>query len=266
MLGSAYPFSVPYTLSHPAAVLALGRTRLPMAAMVFGSVVPDFPMFGLTPWSYAFAHSWIGVMTADVVAGVVLTVLWVLLVRDAMAAAAPASLRQRLQPATTYAARDWWLVMPAAAAGAVTHVAWDELTHAGRWGARHLAWLNQDHLGIEGIHWAQGGSSVVGGAVVLAYLVRRLMLAGPSASTALAVSARPVARWGIATALVAAVAAAMAGGYGDRYDTIHGMAYVATIYSMPVLVFGLTLASLAWRVVIRGPAGVDSSASDTRQG
>jgi hypothetical protein len=40
---------VPYTLSHPAAVLALGRTRLPMAAMVFGSVVPDFPMFGLTP-------------------------------------------------------------------------------------------------------------------------------------------------------------------------------------------------------------------------
>ena len=47
-------------------------------------------MFGLTPWSYEFAHSWSGVLTADVVAGVVLTLLWVLLVRDAMAAAAPA--------------------------------------------------------------------------------------------------------------------------------------------------------------------------------
>jgi hypothetical protein len=251
---------VPYTLSHPAAVLALGRTRLPMAAMVFGSVVPDFPMFGLTPWSYDFAHSWTGVMTADVAAGVVLTALWVLLVRDAMAAAAPSSLRERLQPATTYAARDWWLVVPSAAIGAVTHVAWDELTHGGRWGARHLAWLNQDHFGIEGIHWAQGGSSVVGGAVVVAFVVRRLMQAGPGASTALAVSARRVARWGIETALVVAVAAAVAGAYSDRYDTIHGMAYVATIYSMPVLVFGLTVTSLAWRLVTSRPAGVDSSA------
>jgi hypothetical protein len=251
---------VPYTLSHPAAVLALGRTWFPMAAMVFGSVVPDFPMFGLTPWSYDFAHSWTGVMTADVVAGVVLTVLWVLLVRDAMAAAAPANLRRRLRPAAAYAARDWWLVVPSAAIGAVTHLAWDDVTHGGRWGARHLAWLNQDHLGIEGIHWAQGGSSVVGGTVVVVYVVRRLMNAGPGASTALAVSSRPVARWGIATALVVAVAAAAAGGYSDRYDTIHGMAYVATIYSMPVLVFGLTVASLAWRVAASRPAGVDSSA------
>ena len=251
---------MPYTLSHPAAVLALGRTRLPMAAMVFGSVVPDFPMFGLTPWSYDFAHSWTGVMTADVAAGVVLTVLWVLLVRDAMAAAAPSSLRERLQPATTYAARDWWLVVPSAAIGAVTHVAWDELTHGGRWGTRHLTWLNQDHFGIEGIHWAQGGSSVVGGAVVVAFVVRRLMKAGPGASTALAVCARRVARWGIGTALVVAGAAAVAGCYSDRYDTIHGMAYVATIYSMPVLVFGLTVTSLAWRVVTSRPAGVDSSA------
>jgi Domain of unknown function (DUF4184) len=220
-----------------------------MAAMVFGSVVPDFPMFGLTPWSYEFAHSWTGVLTADVAAGVMLTVPWVLLVRDAMAAAAPSKLSERLRPARRYAARDWLLVVPGAAIGAVTHVAWDELTHAGRWGACHLVWLNQNHLGIEGIHWAQGGSSVVGGLVAVVFVVRRVRRAGPGASTALAVSARPVARWGIATALVVAGVAAVAGGYRDRYDTIHGMAYVATIYSMPVLVFGLTLASLAWRVV-----------------
>lgn len=79
------------------------------------------------------------------------------------------------------------------------------------------------------------------------------MRAGPGASTALAVSARRVARWGIATALVVSVAATVAGGYSDRYDTIHGMAYVATIYSMPVLVFGLTVVSLAWSVVISRP-------------
>jgi hypothetical protein len=231
-----------------------------MAAMVFGSVVPDFPMFGLTPWSYAFAHSWTGVVTADVAAGVVLTVLWVLLVRDSMTAAAPARIRERLQHARTYVARDWWFVVPGAAIGAVTHVAWDELTHGGRWGARHLAWLRQDHLGIEGIHWAQAGSSVVGGAMVVAFVVRRLMQAGPDVSTALAVGARRVARWGIAAALVAAGVAAVAGAYSDRYDTIHGMAYAATIHSMPVLVFGLIVASLAWRVVTSLVAGVDSPA------
>lgn len=246
---------MPYTLSHPAAVLVLGRTRLPMAAMVFGSMVPDFPMFGLTPWSYEFAHSWTGVLTADVVAGVVLTLLWVLLVRDAMAAAAPARLRERLQPERRCAARDWLLVGPSAAIGAVTHVAWDELTHGGRWGARHLVWLRQNHFGIEGIHWAQAGSSVVGGAVVGTFVVRRVMQARPAAPTALAVGARPVARWGIATALGLAVAAAVVGVYRDRYDTIHGMAYVATIYSVPVLVLGLLVASLAWRVVRRGVSG-----------
>ncbi|HEX9231614.1 MAG TPA: hypothetical protein VF869_06885 [Jatrophihabitantaceae bacterium] len=70
--------------------------------------------------------------------------------------------------------------------------------------------------------------------------------------------ARRVARWGIATALMVAGAAAVAGGYSDRYDTIHGMAYVATIYSMPVLVFGLSVTSLAWRVVTSRRARVDS--------
>lgn len=248
---------MPYTLSHPAAVLALGRTRLPMAAMVFGSVVPDFPMFGLTPWSYDLAHRWTGVLTADVAAGVVLTLLWVLLVRDAMAAAAPSRLRERLQPATRYPARAWLLVGPSAAIGAVTHVAWDELTHGNRWGAHHVAWLRQDHVGIEGIHWAQAGSSVVGGAVVVAFVVRRVMQPGPGASASLAVGARPVARWGITTALALAGAAAVAGVYRDRYDTIHGLAYVATVYSMPVLVSGLIVASLAWRVVTSRPLSRD---------
>ena len=231
-----------------------------MAAMVVGSMVPDFPMFGLAPWSYDLAHSWTGVLTVDVVAAVVLTLLWVLLVRDAMAAAAPSRLRKRLQPATRYAGRDWLLVVPSVAIGAATHVVWDELTHGDRWGAHHLAWLNQHHFGIEGSHWAQAGSSVVGGAVVAAFVVRRVMQAEPGASTALAVRARPVARWGIATAFVLAGAAAVASVYSDRYDTIHGMAYVATIYSMPVLVVGLTVASVAWKVVTARPADADSSA------
>jgi hypothetical protein len=88
--------------------------------------------------------------------------------------------------------------------------------------------------------------------VVVAFVLRRMMQARPRASTSLAVGARPVARWGIAMAIGLAIAAAVAGVYRDRYDTIHGMAYVATIYSMPVLVLGLLVASLAWRVVRRG--------------
>jgi uncharacterized membrane protein YidH (DUF202 family) len=146
----------------------------------------------------------------------------------------------------------------------VTHVAWDELTHGGRWGARHLIWLRQDHFGIAGIHWAQAGSSVIGGAVVVAFVVRRVMQAGPGASRVVAVRARPVARWGIAAALVVAGVAAVAGGYSDRYDTIHSMAYVATTYSMPVLVFGLTVASLAWRLVTSMPQARPHQLNDTR--
>ncbi|MEE2045837.1 DUF4184 family protein, partial [Nocardiopsis tropica] len=36
---------MPFTLSHVAAVLPLARTRLPPAALVVGSVVPDLPYY-----------------------------------------------------------------------------------------------------------------------------------------------------------------------------------------------------------------------------
>jgi hypothetical protein len=39
---------MPFTLSHPAAVLPLAGTGFPVAALVAGSMAPDVPMFTTT--------------------------------------------------------------------------------------------------------------------------------------------------------------------------------------------------------------------------
>src|SRR3954469_7753504 len=53
---------VPFTISHAAAVLPLGRTRLPMAALMIGSMAPDFAYFlptelGLPAGAGLLSHS-----------------------------------------------------------------------------------------------------------------------------------------------------------------------------------------------------------------
>ena len=41
---------MPITFAHPAAVLPLARTGLPLTALAIGSMVPDLPMFVRLPW------------------------------------------------------------------------------------------------------------------------------------------------------------------------------------------------------------------------
>ncbi len=157
---------MPFTLSHPAAVLLLGRTGLPVAAMVAGSMAPDVPMFVHVPGSYGVTHSLLGVATLDVVLGTLFVVVWFGLIRDALVDVAPAAVRERLAATARYSGRQWILVPVAVALGAFTHVVWDSFTHPHRWAprmSRGSARCTQDCLGSV---WAQYVTGVLG--VVLA--------------------------------------------------------------------------------------------------
>lgn len=244
---------MPFTLSHPAAVLLLGGTGLPVAAMVAGSMAPDVPMFVHVPGSYGVTHSLLGVVTVDVFLGTFFTVVWFGLLRDALVDVAPAGVRERLAETARYSRRQWLLVPAAVAFGSLTHVVWDMFTHPHRWGARNVGWLQEVHAGLPGSAWAQYVTGVLGlvlaGAVGVRYLGRRPRTTRPPRVPELGVIA--LAGVLLGTALLAGFVA-----LSHASEGLHAMAFHGAVLGTISLVVGLlALATLwklrAWRVLER---------------
>ena len=170
---------MPFTGSHPAAVLPLLGLGLAPSALVIGSMSPDIPYFAPGPFDSRFTHSLVGVVTADVVLSLVVYAVWHALLAPAGVSVAPQSLRRRL-PADAApglrrrlaSPRLVLLVAVACAVGALTHVLWDSFTHEGRWGARHIPWLGEQHGALPGYLWAQYASGVLGAVVLVVWCVR----------------------------------------------------------------------------------------------
>lgn len=172
---------MPFTGSHPAAVLPLLRTGLPASALVAGSLAPDLPFYlpGRPGWP---THGLLGIVTVDVVLGAAAWALWHGLLAAPARAAAPAGLRRRAPQAAGLRARLPSVravagVLAGVAVGAATHVGWDEFTHEGRWGEEHVpvlaarwgTWLGYEWTGSD---VAQHVSSLVGAAVLAGWLAR----------------------------------------------------------------------------------------------
>lgn len=159
---------MPFTVSHVAAILPLRRKELPFAALAAGSMAPDLPYFvpvlsDLVSRGMS-THSAAGVVTVDLGMGIVTWAVWRALA-PALHDLAPRVVRTRWQPWTRPTARAHQ-VMLAVALGAATHVGWDEFTHEGRFGTRHVAALAETHTvmpaDLPGYRYAQYLSGVAG--------------------------------------------------------------------------------------------------------
>jgi len=238
---------MPFTLAHPAAVWPLTRTRLPVAAMVAGSVAPDLPMFASLRSTYGFTHSPLGAVTADLAMSVLGVALWFAVLRDPLVDLCPAALRERFTPSARYGAAAWRLVVPAAILGTVTHLTWDSFTHDGRWGARHVAWLHQVHGAHTGASWAQYGCSAAGMAVVALWAVL--------AVRHLPRAARPATVPGLGVrALSAVLLVAVISGVTAAFTTAapgagHWLAQAAVVGTIMV-VLGVVVVAALWQVAV----------------
>lgn len=170
---------MPFTLSHPAAVLPLRgllRGRLPFAALVAGSVSPDLPYY-LTPGNFPYlmhnAHTLPRAFTYCLPAGLLL-----LLILRALQPAA-----RHLLPAGPAALSERWLRLPflspgtlpftllAILLGALTHIAWDDLTHATGHSVRALAFLRTEVAwGFELFRVLQHVSTLLGATLLYLFL------------------------------------------------------------------------------------------------
>lgn len=234
---------MPLTLSHPAAVLPLRRLGLPMSVMVIASMVPDLPLFLRSTAGYEATHRVVGVLTIDVVLTALAASVWFLLVRDAVVDLAPDALRLRLPARARLDRRQIVLAPVAAVVGAATHVAWDAFTHPGRWGVRHVPWLQADHAGLAGSAWAQYVSGVVGLAIVVAAAIALLRASPP---TDLDRPARRLPAASLPLVVGGSCAAGLAAAAWQAGAGLAPMAFYAVIAGVIVLVVGLLGLGAAW--------------------
>ncbi|WP_327038088.1 DUF4184 family protein [Micromonospora maris] len=205
---------VPFTGSHVAAVLPLTRSAwLVPSALVIGSMAPDAPYYLPLPVKATLTHSLIGVFSVDVVLGLGALILWHGLLARFLTAISPAWLRERLPVpgfhsrwSTGYAA----MLVVSLVIGALTHVLWDSFTHDGMWGAVHIGWLSESHLGTPGYRWIQRVSTIVGAIVVVVWLLRWWHRQSPVPEQGLPANRILVVAAWLAIAFAAAGGAAMA--------------------------------------------------------
>ena len=124
---------MPFTISHAAAVLPLharGRTRLPLAALMIGSMSPDFHIS--LRGSGSNAHTLSGLFWFCWPVGLAVWVLFIRVVETPTLVLLPDEWRARFTPSEKHFTAS--LLLRASIAvilGAATHVIWDSITHAG---------------------------------------------------------------------------------------------------------------------------------------
>ncbi|WP_405362552.1 DUF4184 family protein [Kitasatospora sp. NBC_00085] len=218
---------MPFTLSHPAAVLPLlraagARGPLVASALVAGSMAPDVPFFADSLLSGLYGqggltHQWWAVPTVDVAIAGVLVAGWHGLVRGPLVGLLPdrwAGAAEALTARRSGATRAGGVVGAAwfagsAALGAATHVGWDAFTHEGRLGVTLLPVLDRTVAGLPLYTVLQYGSSALALAALAGHLGRAARAVEP---------ARPqvVLPAGVRRTAVAALGAAMAAGVVHR--------------------------------------------------
>lgn len=236
---------MPFTGSHPAAVLPLLRTPLVPSALVIGSMSPDLLYYLALPdpvrWRWSeVSHSPLGVWGFDLATGLLAFGLWQVLIVPLAVAVAPRALRDRLGPELPVPVRDQVssprtvaLIVTSLWVGAITHVVWDEFTHPGRWGTENIPWLAEQHGLLAGYRWGQYASSVFGLVLIGWVLVRWWLRTAPQPGAQRVPPLRPAVSAGVwAVVLVWTGLGAAVGLWAAVTDSLGtgSMAYLVSTY------------------------------------
>lgn len=179
---------MPFTPSHAVVALPFIRTPLVPAAIAIGAMSPDLPLFvrgvGL---NYSFTHTFANVLWTAILA-FVLFLVWRVVLRPAVPELVPLGVARRLPAAWSQrgveaAGRavgvgERWtypaLLAVSLILGVLSHIAWDEFTHEGRWGVEFLPLLDEMWGPLTGFKWLQHGSSLIGLAIIGVWALMRL--------------------------------------------------------------------------------------------
>ncbi|HVT85121.1 MAG TPA: DUF4184 family protein [Chitinophagaceae bacterium] len=128
---------MPFTFSHPGAVLPLGylpKRFFSMTALVIGSIAPDFEYFIRMRDKSYYSHRWTGLFWFDLPLVIILAFLYHGVVRDKLINNLPGIFAKRLQAFKNfdwpgYFAKNFPVVIISAIIGTASHILWDAFTH-----------------------------------------------------------------------------------------------------------------------------------------
>ncbi len=128
---------MPFTLSHPAAIIPFARRPFVLSALVIGSMSPDFEKFLTLSSKASFAHTIPGLFVFCLPASLIIFFLSHFWFKKPLFSLLPLAIQERLQPALTdfqfRPPRQFALVAASILLGALTHVTWDSFTHLRGW-------------------------------------------------------------------------------------------------------------------------------------
>lgn len=208
---------MPLTTSHAAAAWPLSRLfpALPLAAIVIGTMAPDFEyLLRLAPRGRAW-HTPGGLLLYAVPAALAVWLAWRTLVRVSLASLLPPAVTASW-PHQRLTIRECAGALVGAAFGAVSHVLWDGLGHHGGWAVELVPALQRmvsfGPLGeLHAYRVVQHLGTLVGGAAILLWALR-WWRSQPRDARALAPSQRRRLGAGVLTLLLLASCGAMLNG------------------------------------------------------
>jgi hypothetical protein len=183
---------MPFTLSHPAAVLPFARTKLVFSALVAGALAPDIGYFLTFTSNHAESHSITGLFAFCLPAGLMLLLLFHKLLKQPLLGLLPKEHHARIYP---YAqgfrfgpAPRFAMIVLSLLIGSATHLVWDSFTHETGWVVLRFPvlmapLLRNHHLSIPTYKLLQHSSTIAGLVVLAAAYVVWYRKAKPSRVT-----------------------------------------------------------------------------------
>ena len=170
---------MPFTFSHPAAVLPLkylAPSWISLTGLVVGSVTPDFEYFIRMRDESKYSHTLAGLFWYDLPVALILSFLFHDVVRNSLTNNLPLILKSRLIKFNSFDwnrhfLKNWPVVAVSVIIGAASHLIWDRFTHAHGYFVDAIPLLKKT-IAISGHHipifaLLQHGGTVVGGIVVM---------------------------------------------------------------------------------------------------
>ncbi|MBX7222183.1 MAG: DUF4184 family protein [Blastocatellia bacterium] len=182
---------MPFTLSHPAAVLPFTRRGWSLSALVTGSMAPDFLYFLLLVPGTHFGHTLPGIFLFCLPAGwMALGLFHGLLKWPLLALLSPPHQARLLLPTRAFAVQSLaqlFSISSQMCLGTVTHIVWDSFTHEPGWSVQRLPFLLAPAVtfGTVSLPWCkllQHLSTLAGGAVLF-FRYRRWFQTAPETTT-----------------------------------------------------------------------------------
>jgi hypothetical protein len=166
---------VPFTVSHAAAVLPLQRLKLPLTALMIGSMAPDFGYFFSHSADRALTHSVTGLVTFALPTGLFVWLFYVAILEKATITLLSDRWHTRFAHTDAITPELMARACVAILLGAVTHLIWDNFTHRFTLSTALFPFLTGPTPGFPWLpiyHFLHGLSSVVGLAILWVWLHR----------------------------------------------------------------------------------------------